>query len=392
MAASSIVEQSTLSNYLLATVQHHAISYAVDFEARVLRGTVDYTVLIRGPARELVLDTNHLVIHSARVDGAESPFLLRPDVEPFGRALCVPISGEPGSTVVVSVAFETTSESAALQFLAKEMTADKVSPFLFTQCQAIHARLLLPCQDAPGVKSTFTADVTVPTACTAVMGAVSTGAPTPSADGATTTYHFAQRVPIPSYLIALAVGRLESRRVGPRSLVYAEPSVVDAAAWEFAETEAFVAAGETLLGPYVWGEYNVLVLPPSFPYGGMENPCLTFVTPTLLCGDRSLTDVLAHEITHSWMGNLVTNATANAFWLNEGHTMMIQRKILGLLHGDAAFHFDAFSGEMALTETIHKFMDRGETEFTKLVPDLAGIDPGEALLPFPSLSHASMPA
>ena len=205
------------------------------------------------------------------------PFLLKPEVDPFGRALCIPLSSAAvGSTVKVTVSYETTAESAALQWLTPEQTSGGL-PFLFTQCQAIHARSMLPCQDSPGSKATYAASITVPHAATAVMSAITSNPPVTDGAAHTRTFFFAQRVPIASYLIALAVGRIESRRIGPRSFVYAEPALVDAAAAEFSETEAFVAAGEKLLGPYVWGEYNILVLPASFPYGGLYAHAGVFV-------------------------------------------------------------------------------------------------------------------
>ena len=151
-------------------------------------------------------------------------------------------------------------------------------------------------------------------------------------------------MPVQSYLIAIAVGALESRKIGPRSHVWAEASVVDQSAFDFSETETMLQKAEELCGPYVWGIYDVLVLPPSFPFGGMENPCLTFATPTLLSGDKSNADVIAHEIAHSWTGNLVTNANMEHFWLNEGFTVFTERKILGRMHGEPSRHFSAILG------------------------------------------------
>lgn len=189
-------------------------------------------------------------------------------------------------------------------------------------------------------------------------------------------FSFKQPVAIPSYLVALAVGRLESRDVGPRSKVWAEPSVVEAAANEFADTESFIAEGEKLLSKYVWTRYDVLCMPPSFPYGGMENPCLTFVTPTLLAGDRSLADVICHEIAHSWTGNLVTTRNWEHFWLNEGCTMWVQRKIMQKLHGAAFFDFDAMIGLKMLQDDVEHL---GATNpLTALVPKLADVDPDDA--------------
>ena len=203
-----------------------------------------------------------------------------------------------------------------------------------------------------------------------------------NADG-TRTFFFEQKTCMPTYLVAIVVGELESRKVGPRSAVWSEPSMVDAGAHEFADTEKFLAIGEELLGDYVWGKYDVLLLPPSFPYGGMENPTLTFVTPTLLAGDRSLANVVAHEIAHSWCGNLVTNKYWNDFWLNEGLTVWTERKIMGRLLGDKVFHFQALNGLTALRDTVTLFKENDAMALTKLVPDLTGIDPDDAFSSVP---------
>jgi len=188
---------------------------------------------------------------------------------------------------------------------------------------------------------------------------------------------FKQEVPIQSYLIAIAAGAVESRKIGPRSHVWSEPEEVDKAAFDFSETERMLATAEELCGPYVWGVYDILVLPPSFPYGGMENPCLTFATPTLLSGDKSNADVIAHEIAHSWTGNLVTNSNFEHFWLNEGFTVFTERKIVGRLHGEPARHFSAILRWKDLEETINVNFG-ADSPFTVLVPKLAGIDPDDA--------------
>ena len=199
---------------------------------------------------------------------------------------------------------------------------------------------MVPCQDSPSVKATYSAAMKAPSNLTVLMSAIRDGEPEPLADGLTVT-KWKQDVPIQSYLIAIAVGVLKSRKVGPRSQVWAEASVVDQAAFDFSETETMLQKAEELCGPYVWGIYDVLVLPPSFPFGGMENPCLTFATPTLLSGDKSNADVIAHEIAHSWTGNLVTNVNFEHFWLNEGFTVFTERKIVGRMHGEPARHFSA---------------------------------------------------
>jgi leukotriene A-4 hydrolase/aminopeptidase len=300
----------------------------------------------------------------------------------FGSALNVtlPTSYKKDKQLDLIVEYETTSECGALQWLEPSQTVGKQYPYLFTQCQAIHARSLLPVQDSPSIKLTYSASIRVPKPLKALMSALSTGETT-SENGKSTIYQFEQRTTMPSYLIALVVGNLEGRKIGPRSTVWSEPEVVEKAAWEFTDTEKFIATGESLLTPYEWGRYDLLVLPGSFPYGGMENPCLTFVTPTLLAGDRSLVDVVAHEIAHSWMGNLVTTKNWEHFWLNEGWTMFIERKIIGRLHGEAARQFSSILGVKSLKKDVDLF---GHTHpYTALCPKLDGVDPDDVFSSVP---------
>ncbi len=209
------------------------------------------------------------------------------------------------------------------------------------------------------------------------MSAVRDGDGTISSDGLTKEYKFKQTIPIPSYLIAIVVGDLVSKKIGPRSHVWSEKEFIDKSANEFVDTERMIATAESIVGPYVWGVYDLLVLPPSFPYGGMENPCLTFATPTLLAGDRSLVYVVAHEIAHSWTGNLVTNKNFEQFWLNEGFTTFLERKIVGRLGGGEPLrHFRAIEGWKDMEYAIET---RGQNNnLTKLVVDLRGVDPDEA--------------
>ena len=315
---------------------------AVDLAAKRIDGYAALTLARRTPdATTLVLDTRALevlavhalppdataVTATAAADPTPAEFTLGETHATLGTPLVITLPGAPDAKV--GVRFRVGEQSTAIQFLAPEQTAGGAHPFLFTQCQAIHARALAPCQDTPSVKMTYDARVTVPAALTAVMSARAAPegepppAPSPLAAAGTplAAFAFAQPTPIPSYLLALAVGDLAARRLGPISRVWAEPAVVAAAEREFSEVLSFLTAGEALAGPYRWGAYDLLLLPQSFPYGGMENPCLTFVTPTLLTGDRSATNVIAHEIAHSWTGNLVTNATWEHFWLNEGWTV-----------------------------------------------------------------------
>ena len=346
----------------------------VDFKSRVLSGVANLTVERRDEfATHLVLDTRDLDITAVTdlTTGAPLPWTRGEPHPALGRSLRVQLPA--CSSTEISVAYSTQPKSTALAWLAPEQTAGRSHPYVVSQCQAIHCRSMVPVQDTPAVKFTYMAEVTVPVGFAALMSGLREGVER-AADSA--TFRFRQPVPVPAYLIAIAVGNLKSRSLGERSAVWSEPEVVDKAAHEFAETETMLKTAEAICGPYVWGVYDLLVLPPSFPYGGMENPCLTFVTPTLLAGDRSLADVVAHEITHSWTGNLVTNRNWEHFWLNEGFTTFVERKIQGRMHGEPARHMSAAGGWKELREAIRT---RGEDDpLTCLVPRLEDIDPDDA--------------
>lgn len=306
-------------------VRHLVLDLDVDFETHRLTGSATLDLEHRTPgATRLVLDTWRLDLQRVTdADGADLPFELG-DFDPgLGSALTI----EVGAADRVVVHYATSPEARAIQWLEPQQTASGKA-FLFTQSQPILARTWIPCQDSPAVRVTYDATVRVPADLLALMSAENPVARTD--DG---VYTFAMPQPVPAYLVALAVGDLEFREIGGRSGVYAEPSVVEAAAWEFADTEQMIGTAERLYGPYRWGRYDILVLPPSFPYGGMENPRLTFATPTVLAGDRSLVTLIAHELAHSWSGNLVTNSTWNDIWLNEGFTVYFETRIDEELYG-----------------------------------------------------------
>lgn len=342
-----------------------------DFERKVIGG--EATVVFDAPAGgTLDLDTKGLSVERAVTDkGAPVPFELGPEEPILGRRLRLSV---PAGAKSVTIAYETSPAAAGLQWLSPEQTEGKRNPFLFSQCQAIHARSVLPCQDSAVARVSYEAEVNVPEGLTAVMGAEPEGdAP---AEAGRRTFKFRMPQPIPSYLFALAVGELEGRDLSHRCRVWAEPATIAAAAWEFAGTESMIARAEALFGPYDWDRYDMLVLPPSFPYGGMENPRMTFLTPTLLAGDRSLVDVVAHELAHSWTGNLVSNATAEHFWLNEGFTVWAERRILKALHGEEAAGLAWGIGQRELEEALERFRDK--PELTRLRTRLQGIDPDDA--------------
>ena len=356
--------------------RHLRLALSVDFDHRLLRGTATF-VLAEGHSGRLDLDTKGLTVHEAQTEtGASVPFELGPEEPVLGRRLRV----APATGVrEVRIRYETSPEALALQWLAPAQTEGGTHPFLFSQCQPIHARTLVPVPDSARVRLTYEAAITVPEALTAVMSAGPAG--TREGPRGTRTFLFTMPQPIPAYLLALAVGRLESRDLSPRSRVWAEPETVGAAAHEFAGIEAMIVTAERLFGPYDWDRFDMLVLPPSFPYGGMENPRMTFLTPTLLAGDRSLVDVVVHELAHSWTGNLVTNATMDHFWLNEGFTVWAERRILEALHGREVAILGWAIGEAALTSSLERF--GADSPFTRLRTDLAGMDPDDAFSAIP---------
>ncbi len=354
--------------------RHWRLRLRADFARKVLAGTVELE--LDGEGGTLDLDAKGQTIRAVSSGGAAVPFALGPDEPVLGRRLRLEL---PRGARSVTVAYETAPDAAGLQWLAPEQTAGKRRPFLFSQCQAIHARGVVPCQDSAAARVTYEAEIEVPEGLTAVMSAGPAGDAASAGGGR--VFKFRMPQPIPSYLLALAIGELESRELSPRSRVWAEPPVIAAAAAEFAEIESMLAAAEALFGPYDWERFDMLVLPPSFPYGGMENPRMTFLTPTLLAGDRSLVDVVAHELAHSWTGNLVTNATAEHFWLNEGFTVWAERRILKALRGEGAAALAWAIGQKALDDELARFKDK--PELTRLRLHLDGVDPDDAFSSIP---------
>ncbi|KAF9430026.1 Leukotriene A-4 hydrolase [Podila epigama] len=373
-------DPTSLSNLDEVKTNHIHLNLAVDFSAKTLSGSAELDVeAIADNVTKVILDTSYIAIHSVSINDNVLQYSVEKRHEKYGSALNIelPSALNKGDKTKILIKYATTEECTACQWLEPSQTVGKKHPYLFTQCQAIHARSLVPCQDSPSIKLTYSANITAP--LRAVMSAVATGEEK-HANG-TTTFKFHQKTRMPSYLIALAVGNLEGRDIGPRSTVWTEPEVIEAAAWEFVDTETFIRTGEDLLTPYDWGRYDLLVLPASFPYGGMENPCLTFVTPSLLAGDRSLVDVVAHEISHSWCGNLVTTENWEHFWLNEGFTVFVERKILGRMQGKEAAEFSAIIGHKALTESVNLYGK--DHPFTALRPCLRGEDPDDAFSSVP---------
>jgi leukotriene-A4 hydrolase len=380
-------DPNTLSNYNKWLTAHTTANLEIQFDQQRLSGNVVLTLksLSDSATKDILLDTSHLDISDIRVNDKSAEWELLPRMEPYGSALKISLdSGLPADqTVEVLMQISTTKSCTALQWLTPAQTSNKKHPYMFSQCQAIHARSIFPCQDTPDVKSTFDFNITSPLPVIA-SGLASTSNPTsPSPSGKSDLYKFHQPLPIPSYLFAIASGDIVSASIGPRSVVATSPDQLSACVDELsADTESFLQAAEKIVYPYAWQQYNVLVLPPSFPYGGMENPIFTFATPTIISHDRQNVDVIAHELAHSWSGNLVSNASWQHFWLNEGWTTYLERRILAAIHGNDAWRdFSAIIGWQALTESVDQY---GAThEFTKLIVNLRGQDPDDAFSSVP---------
>ncbi|CAH0695979.1 unnamed protein product [Spodoptera exigua] len=377
MGALSPLDPSSFSRPEQAIITHISLNLNVDFEKHVLKGCAKIDFDILEDVNCLILDASNLNISSIEADdGTQLQYKLGEHVPNMGSKLTIllPKQHSAGEKIKVKIAYSTDPQASALQWLGPEQTSGKKYPYLFSQCQPIHARSILPCQDTPAVKFTYDAEVTAPEEFTVLMSAL-------RGEARNNKTTFRQPMPLPSYLVAIAVGVLESRTLGPRSRVWSEKEEIERSAWEFAETEKYLQAAEKLCGPYEWSEYDLLVLPPSFPYGGMENPCLTFVTPTLLAGDRSQADVIVHEIMHSWTGNLVTNRNFEHFWLNEGFTVFLERKVGASLINDSveakkSRDFHSLLGLQELSEAVSVF--GASSPLTNLVVDLNGIHPDDA--------------
>jgi aminopeptidase N len=361
-----------------ARVRHVDLDLDVQFIGKTMSGSATLTIE-RVSGSTLTLDSRDL-----RIDKAEcSPDGQRWTAAKFELGPANAILGAPLTVTLargakqVRLHYSTSPGASALQWLEPAQTAGKRHPFLFTQSQAIHARSWIPLQDSPGIRVTYSARIRAPKPLTALMSAEHLAA----GDG---EFAFRMTQAIPPYLIALAVGELEFRGISSRSGVWAEKPVVERAAREFEDTEKMIQAAEKLYGPYRWGRYDILVLPPSFPYGGMENPRLTFATPTILAGDKSLVALVAHELAHSWSGNLVTNATWRDFWLNEGLTVYLERRIQEEVYGLRRAEMEAVLDWSELQRELARLPARDQV----LHIDLEGRDPEEGSTEIPYLKGA----
>lgn len=357
-----------------AKVRHLNWQAEVDFESKKIKAVANWTIETQSGAENIFFDIYDLQIDSILVDGVKTNFALSPFDEHLGQGLRIPIQE---NSKMLSIHYSTGDDARALQWLDAEQTADKTHPFLFTQSQAILARSWVPTQDSPGIRFTYDAKVKVPSDMMALMSA--SNPMERSEDG---SYAFEMPQAIPSYLLAMAVGNVDFEAISDRTGVYAEPSLLDTSAYEFADLEKMVQAAEELYGPYAWGRYDLIVLPPSFPFGGMENPRLTFATPTILAGDRSLVSLVAHELAHSWSGNLVTNATWDDFWLNEGFTVYFEQRIMEAVYGREYSEMLASLTRAGLIEAAAEMLKEMPND-TKLKLDLEGRNPDDGVTSIP---------
>ena len=347
-SAAVVMDPHSYSEPARVRVTHVSLDLDLDFDAGLARGGVQLDLDRTDSEAPLVLDVDGLRIHGVfGADGQPRSYALGSERDGLGVPLTIELAAHDER---IRVDYETTRGSEAMQWLAPEQTDGGVHPFLFTQGQSILTRSWIPLQDSPGVRVTYDARVRAPEPLTVVMSAQQLGRDDSGA------WRFRLDQAIPPYLIAMACGDLASRDVSDRVAIWAEPGVVERAANEFADTEAMVQSAEELFGPYRWGRYDVIILPPAFPFGGMENPLLTFATPTVIAGDRSLVALIAHELAHSWSGNLVTNATWRDFWLNEGFTVYFEKRIMEQVFGaerarmERMLDFDDLRREVAKME------------------------------------------
>jgi len=358
----------------VARVTHVDLDLTADFSAHVFAGSAGLDVEAEGADPVLTLDTRELAIEAV-TDGKDKA--LKWELGKADPILGAPLKVTLGEARRVQVKYRTSRGAEALQWLTPAQTAGGKLPYLFSQGQAILNRTWIPTQDSPGIRQSWSARIVAPKALTVVMSAAMQG-PEEKPVGEGRAWHFTMEHPVAPYLIAIAIGDLAFRDVGPRTGIYTEPSMLDAAASEFADLEKLVTAAESLYGQYRWGRYDLLVLPPSFPFGGMENPRLTFATPTVIAGDRSLVNLVAHELAHSWSGNLVTNATWADFWLNEGFTVYFENRIMERVYGVSAANMQADLGWASLQEQIAS-LGGAKAPDTRLHIDLAGRSPDDGL-------------
>ena len=369
------IDESTLSNYLEIKLKHLSGIFEPDFDEKIVKGNLIYEFEALENGDEIILDTKYLNISSIINENTKEniTFELLDEDENLGQPLKIPYHFTKKETILINIIYSTTTDGSAAQFLNKEQTRSKQYPYFFTMSEMILGRELLPSQDTPSIKFSFDLGIKVPKEITGLISGLYDKI---QVEGDTQTFYYKQEIPIPNYLIALAAGEIDKADINENISIYAEPGFLDEVYKELKDMPKILEIAENYMGPYEWGKYNVLVLPPSFPYSGMENPCLSFCSPCLINGDGSLVDIVAHELIHSWSGNLVTNGNWSDFWLNEGITMFLQRKIVGEWKNDTDYaKMDGILGLFYIEEYLDYF-EEGSTH-TTLRPNLTGVNPDD---------------
>jgi len=364
-------DNQTFADISKAKTKHLSLDIETDFEKHIIKGSAQYS-FENNDANEIIFDTEKLTIDSVLLaNGKKTDFSLGKKDEIKGQPLHIKVSK---NDTIVKIYYKTSPDANALQWLDASQTNDKKAPFLLTQGQAILTRSYIPIQDTPSIRITYDAKVKVPKGLMALMSAIN-----PKEKSTNGVYTFNMPQPIAPYLVALAVGDVVYKPIDHRTGVYAEPGMIEAASWEFALTGKMVDAAEKLYGEYPWEQFDVLVLPPSFPFGGMENPRLTFATPTAIVGDRSMTNLIAHELAHSWSGNLVTNSTWDDFWVNEGFTVYLERRIMEELEGKDYADMISVIGFQDLETSMRNIPEK----YTSLKVNMKDANPDDAFSDVP---------
>ena len=373
LATPDAVDVHSYARPLEARVTHLALDLGVDFAAKRVGGTATLDIDAKPGVGTIILDDKGLEIEKiAAADGKPLTYKVGATDEHLGAPLEIAI----GDARKIVITYKSAPEAGALQWLTPEQTLGKKQPYLFSQGQAIENRTWIPTQDSPGIRQTWEARISVAQPLTAVMSAPKVGEPV--TEGEARIFSFKMDKPVAPYLIAIGVGDLAFRSLGPRTGVWTEPAMLDKAAAELADTEKMITAAEALYGPYQWGRYDLLVLPPSFPFGGMENPTLTFLTPTFIAGDKSNNSLIAHELAHSWSGNLATNATWSDFWLNEGMTTYATTRIVEAVYGAKVASQQISLGHDAMRKAVAENGGVSGAD-TRLRIDLKGRNPDDGL-------------
>ncbi|ODV86712.1 hypothetical protein CANARDRAFT_174774 [[Candida] arabinofermentans NRRL YB-2248] len=375
-------DPSTNSNYYNFNLKKSTLDIEVLFDKKILIGSITLELDVLNSIDNIILDSSYLNIKNTIVNGESVDFKVEPRKEPLGSPLIINYSTDKLSTITLKIEYETTDKCTALQWLSPEQTDDGKLPYLFSQCEPIHARSFFPCFDTPSIKSEYY--YIVKSNLKTLMSGLLISETKNDNKSDSIIYKYHQPVPIPSYLCCIASGSLIGKPIGPRSTVFSEPSFVDSCQYEFEkDTENFIQVAESLVFPYEWKKYDVLILPTAMPFGGMEHPNCTFATPTLISGDRENVDVIAHELAHSWSGNLVTNGSFEHFWLNEGWTVYLERRIVEKLHGEKARHFSAIIGWTDLENSIDA-MGESSKRYSTLIQNLKDkSDPDDAFSTVP---------